>query len=594
MANYDCYQATIPAGLESVSVVVRPFDDDVIENIELLEIELLPDVMATSTVPARYVVAANPSVSSSLFIGPIELSQMQLTAADPAKAVVTLNDTEVAKVEWVGTDGGDGKSNLEATEENGGGFRLFPDKNSPGEAGKTHRKFKAKITLSAPIPDETLKTVYVKIFDVDDPTESASDTNDSANGTIQRGNDNVGANGGLVSSEMVEIKVTPGQTSVEVEYTLSDVSPGNNFKVFATTHAALANDVEIDTAVGNGLSRENAFRKASDHSVKPDPKDSTSLLSIWRRLNVEIDRMGGIVRDHASSTFPLEADLVDALNRLTTDGGENRTLVTIGGDRPMESWQRDAFTGGNLIIDDIAYPILLSTDQHFGVKGHVPDTAIGKEWIAYDDDATTFPGVDAGQVPWPDIGALNKAFNKAYIQVEVVESAKSADTTFRSNVEKTAYEEVIREKKTLVTEDDYWTITALGAFQGPKLADGDGLDDNATLLFGFAPALKEDDFTGLNGIIMFAETLRDVAAQMTYATEDAHAAALKSMSERWVVHEVAHAFGLRHESGGIMAYLQSTPEAWSEATGMQMVFSRQQLEQLRSSDAMERIGSDSK
>lgn len=506
--------------------------------------------------------------------------------------VVKADRYRIGDVEWVGVKAADDKTNL--SEDNlaaqGGGFRIIPDKNEGGANGVTHRRVNVRATLDRAVAEGEQVDVFFRIFDVDDPASNDDlDPNDNT-GASNKGGDNVGglgmapAVGEYLQGSILKATIPAGQQSAEVEYVLTGLNPGNNFKVFADLDLGEARSVALDEKKENGKTSVNSFKLASG---EPAPQErSTSTLAVWRALHVETDRMGAI------GPTGVSGGLDTGVEQVAYNEANDRSVVIVG----LGGLQARGFENGKLWINGNEYPIIssqaLTTRTGFAVPGRVVAEQ-GTAWVAVDDDATSYAGVDAGQVPAPETGKLEEAFRPAYIQIRFVEAANSVDSAFDENVEHAELEDRIKAKKQLETESDYWTVTILGAYQGIETEDHDQNSERGE--YGYAPGLKEDIFTGLNGVAVYAETLRDASVQAGFATAEETAAKLKLLAERWVVHEIGHCFGLEHadtRGGDVMTTeIDMTAAAWNAA---KYTFSDFAIKKMRGNDAMERIGSEVK
>ena len=227
-------------------------------------------------------------------------------SADPSSsrnAVVTVYAVE--KVEWVGVDPGDNQTNLDPNPDTvmkgtggsvvqmGGGLRIFPGKNQPGSSGVPHREVKVRATISPKIEGVN---VFFKQFDVDDPTD---DTGDIDNDLINPGPDNVGGPGilrgdlGPFTPMLGDPVLSKTDVNGVAEATFTVTSnPGDNFRVVA--------GVNPDSLLGLQVPHPDARGSVLDEQGMPildDPTTlashkATPLLSVWRRLHVEVDSMG--------------------------------------------------------------------------------------------------------------------------------------------------------------------------------------------------------------------------------------------------------------------------------------------------------------
>ncbi len=200
-------------------------------------------------------------------------------------------------------------SPIDANPNAGGGLRFFPEKISA--ADKVNRnKVRVKATVT---PAVAGITVYFKSFDVDDPSSNDPllDANAAA-GDDNRANPKVGQ---LSAASAV----TDASGVATVEFT-SIGQPGDNYKVIATCNSDYL----------AGLTVDSLNVKDSDGAPLPTAKGKiTDMLTVWRRVHVEIDSMGPVTGNSVSGnitglvpTTSGTATLVDVDNSLD-DGSDN-------------------------------------------------------------------------------------------------------------------------------------------------------------------------------------------------------------------------------------------------------------------------------
>ena len=177
----------------------------------------------------------------------------------------------IDNVQWLNMDG----SPLTDTNPNlGGGFRVFPDSPSPGKPPA--KQIRVRATLIYPVAASN--AVLFRAFDVDDPYTNAPPVDDE-----NKSADNIGT-----LTQLPNAGVSSDANGIaETTLTLS-MQPGDNFRVVAATSADYFNGL---------AARQNDGAKASVTNSSGDvvpPNHITPLLTVWRRLHVEVDSMQAV------------------------------------------------------------------------------------------------------------------------------------------------------------------------------------------------------------------------------------------------------------------------------------------------------------
>lgn len=174
----------------------------------------------------------------------------------------------------------------------GSGLRVFPDKNKSSDTSD-RRKVKVRAITDAPA-SAPKATVFFKSFDVDDPSSDNIIDSTGPSGDDNRGNPKPGVfivggqeREGVVSVDTFADPKTQKQVA-EVEFKVT-MHPGDNFRIAAST-----NEKELGAVIVAGTDL------TANDKVKASP-----LLTVWRRLFMELDVManvkgntvGGTVRD---------------------------------------------------------------------------------------------------------------------------------------------------------------------------------------------------------------------------------------------------------------------------------------------------------
>jgi len=380
-----------------------------------------------------------------------------------------------------------------------GGKRIFPGKKTMTDGSASDRR---KVTVKATVsPAIQGRTVYFKSWDVDDPSTNSSpvDTNGSA------GADNRNGGAGTLSAASATTNAG-GEATVTLTVSLR---PGDNYR-----GAAACNQGKL-----------NAMTQAqADAGTPPDYVKLSEMLTVWRKLWIDSDRM----QADTSNTNWL-SDTIDA----ATYQNPNTDLEV--NDVPGDFEKDDHFNGGYIKIKYATPQTLavvdfdsnLNDDDVFVAGDH--SAADGKEYELYDDDydqnlslKVTFPG-DA------DTSQLD-AFEPAFVLPVIDCSTQDASLTFDRNVQ-------VAEMDALVTtdfeyqgnvSDSFWGVHLICGFQA--LCDQDKDPDGEGDLRGNARRT-------LHGAFVWREVIRDV---------DLH------KEDQIVIHEVGHCCNADDGDGGVM------------------------------------------
>lgn len=409
---------------------------------------------------------------------------------------------------------------------NNGGKRIYPGDYSAGDPYSDDRK-KVKIVATI-VPAIAGETVYFKNWDVDDP--STDDSPVDSNGAS--GSDNRGGDGSLSPSH----DTTDASGEAEVTFTVS-MQPGDNFKIAASCWQAKL----------NSMTQAQADADDPPHCVK-----LSGMLTVWRKLHVDLDSMGQITGNEVTgdvndvehltevtrltlSDFPDNFEDEDHFKRITPGYPKGRIRLTKNGNS----------TGWITVLDDY-------------MSGDNGDEAID---VALDEDLSDYDGgtfelqdddwwgtdredIDPISLPHTlNLSVMSEAMEEAYITVTTYDS--QTDSTFQVNVEDEddAEENLYNEDENGYTE--WWVVHETAAFQGTATKDCDPDDEDVQM------GISDRDVWGAgDGSFTFLEAIREFVDVHYSQPEHGSPEALFSQIEgEDVAHEAGHQFSLEHSDG---------------------------------------------
>lgn len=462
-------------------------------------------------------------------IGTSQVNGCPVGVTPPCGTSTQVNYTvaTIASVELVAVN-----SPLDTNPNAGGGLRMFPDKTSPTDA-VDRRRVRVRATLTAPVADIT---VYFRSFDLDDPSTNASpiDSNGSS------ASDNRGSPKGgtlfLGTTSTTGILQTfsnsSGIAEVELQVTMH---PGDNFNVAVAVRAAVISGIAVG-ASGTSLV------DGSGNALPTLRAQASQMVTVWRRLHVEMDSMGVVAGNSVQGT----------VTSAVANPALNRSDVVV--DTNLE-FRR--FENGVITIAGVAYPVLINGVNTVAVQGIVPASAAGTSFVIVDDD--DFNSNDAAQKDGDggteDVEVLSSTlslmqdsddpklnvFAPAYIRPGHDGGGAPANNTgnlsFVLNVETGAVEAEINSGRNsgAAESDDFWVVYLLVSYQGRANADEDpsneGASGGTTVSFatGHVATSAADVPRGGLGSLIYLEAMRDFGLLFPTITAP---------------HEVGHQMGL--------------------------------------------------
>lgn len=411
------------------------------------------------------------------------------------------------------------------------GVRVFPDKRLTGSGtsakpeGNPRDRVKVKVTLSTPVPHPL--DVYLRAFDVDDPSSKAAPVDDESDEQDNRG-DVIGSKAGRLTGQDANgiAKLTFFAEEKEKEFEDFQVTrqPGDNFRIAISCDKdflkELRNKDDEDDKNGDGI----VIEIVDKNNEKEILGWVSPVLTVWRRLHVEVDSMG---------TPPSQAE------RSGTSTALDSTELTDA----TKSWKANQLVGFMLnpnTNQTQSFRIVRNTSDTIKVVSYADMKSIanvGDSYrIEFDADDEKIKDVNN-----PNTGGLAKTFDDAYVAVVRVTNWDNAATpwSYYFNVNRSMAVDYVKANRGIPSEANYWGVYVIGVYEywDPKY---DNDPDNELALTGVTigegPTPRSPEYS-----LIFMETIRDVVKQRGWnASQSQH------VVQVIVTHELAHHFELGH------------------------------------------------
>lgn len=466
--------------------------------------------------------------SAPFYIQGANLGQTVFSVCSPRTCAlnqVSALVVNVASVEFEAAD-----SPLDTNPNAGGGQRIFPDKTSAGDT-VNRRTVHARAILSSEI---ATIPVYFQSYDVDDPSSNAGPVDGNDINGAQAGDDNRGLpKAGILSAASATTDAT-GATQVALTVTMQ---PGDNFKVAATCNSSYFAGVVV-----NGTD----LKDGSGNTLPTQRVHVTDMLTVWRRVHVEMDSMGLVAGNQ----------ITGSIRRARPDTANNRTEITV-----RQRLDVGRFKGGLMTIAGVgAGTVVDNTRSTVTIHGIVASSTVaGLSYVLVDDDdfnnddTGKLDGDDTENVTAPDTSLVQDSdnpsqnvFAPAYVRPKYDIGDNNDLVPFVLNVaaDTSAARIATYDFDTAATEasEDFWTVYLLGAYQYTTDYDADGPPGETTILGGVV------DLINGRGASVFNEVLRQGEINVTAILNNATVTA----------HEIGHLFNGMHTQGGLMDQLSTS------------------------------------
>lgn len=470
----------------------------------------------------------------------------------------------------------------------GGGQRIFPDRQTHNDTiNRRTVSVKAQLTNSGGEPSFTSGAkVYFRNFDVDDPS---NDTTIDDNGNL--GNDNRESRGtpesaGVFSSctatnnGCYALTNSNGEATATFEVTRQ---PGDNFVIAASTDKSYLDGVSIN---GVGL------KDIGNQNLPTSQAKRTNLLTVWRKLHLEVDSMSSSVLNYVSGRIR---------QRITV--GATPVWVDVGSLNPSGDLEPTRFEGGSMVSGSHRFEVLDNTEDQVQIQSNNGNVTLfyNALLLLYDDDDFnnndgspptgdgTLDGDDNEDItclgtqpkclngtfsrmqPTTDINT--NVFAAAYLEPEydwaIQQGFNETDTSFFENIDnldalgtnERSFIDPWRNSKNTSTNTyerrDFWVAYVQVGYQWDPIFDGDPILNPPLVGGGIAPVYSPKDlvddadepldvFRGSIGNLIFIESMRDA--------DDTLGSSVYDLKTRIAPHEIGHQLGLQGHTAvfGIM------------------------------------------
>jgi hypothetical protein len=431
------------------------------------------------------------------------------------------------------------------------GLRIFPDDDVPQDP-VDFRLVRVVATLSQPISNVP---VYFRNFDLDDPAtdpiiDPMGNAGNDNNGTPQAGQLTI-LNGCGVNQGIIFCPSNASGVAV-IEFTVTR-QPGDNFAI-----AAGLNPTEVGAVNVNGIDLTNGSGQTIPTSCTTELVCRSPMLTVWRRLHIEVDSMGESIQNFILGTVT---------QTVRMRAGQQYTLPIAS----SQTIEENRFENGRIVINYRDYEIVSNTANTVTIDNPGQSVTIFANTTFqmfddddFNDDDGLFPGDgtldgDAGEdIPEPDISLLTansddpnaNVFASAYVR-PVYDFYDPRDNSFFQANTIGDFETDLRplfldwDSRSTNTADEFWSVYLLGSYQHTLIEDNDPSTELATR--GIVDAITGDTSGGSDGegsgALIFKEVLRprEIDDPSPYNNE-----------RHVVAHEVGHLFSGQHTDGGLM------------------------------------------
>ncbi|MBI3462493.1 MAG: hypothetical protein HY000_05445 [Planctomycetes bacterium] len=454
-------------------------------------------------------------------------------------------EARIESVDWA-VYSGDRAGELQLHPE---GWRFFPDASTPG--GVSNYNVSLNVTVAPGLPG-----IQVRLgqFDVDDPSDHNGPIDDDTDNNHFNEADNFSApsflwdDGPTTNSQgLATTGFNPGpqpgdNSRVAAAGRLSELASLKGYEVYVgnPNPPPTANTGLFDDKNGNNQRDGNPLEAVLDDTNRFSGGAYVSrLLTVWRRLHVEVDRLAGLSESNG-------------IQGTYTTGPTTPTTTTLLTDQTLND-SVNRFEGGTLVDSTNTAFVVVSNTAGANFQVVVQNLADGTRPA----NSGGFTLSDDDQAAWrkPMLDLFN-LFQSAYIVASDMGPGTRDNILGQVNVEDGEIGTQLGLGKDFTSWPAYWIAYVQGSFQGGQNADfdpdslpgpgEDPVDLGKTLGGG----------VGTLGTLIFFEVIRDVGASNPNVNP-------VILEQQVVVHEIAHQFngvaGFHDTVGVLKATLLGNP-----------------------------------
>ena len=454
---------------------------------------------------------------------------------------------------------------------NNGGVRIFPGKKYPNDPNPANRR---KINLVAQIvPPVAGVTVYIQVWDVDDPfdqlhgTQGLPENHVAAAFLVDPDNPTSGPDNRMNGQTDLAVGTYTATTDnygiARLAVTVS-MQPGNNYRAAAS----LLDDAlgQVGQAEADALSvRTNSngeFVTNGYFEGYQVPVHWSQMLTVWRKLHVEIDSMSAEPSTIAERSPDWDHVVIDAV---TIDNTNLTSTLRVRGftEQPITNQLAEVkpyhYEGGSLTVDVTgqilfvleSHSIIVGADNNVvgdivvqGVLSAAEQTSVLGQWATLRDDDPI-----QGQLPLTFLlnqdQFIKDAYADAYIDIVELEAQYNIVKLVDFDLELSDLDLLLgvgwENEQNTVSADNYWAALLVFAFQPGQDSDADpdiytgvansgppnSAQSSEDIVFAATPEDNE------NASAIFLETIRDMGHLASAPTDLVHT----------IAHEIGHSCG---------------------------------------------------
>jgi hypothetical protein len=453
--------------------------------------------------------------------------------------------------------------------EGGVGKRIFPDRKDPKDTAKESMRSKVKLRAKTTPITPGIK-IYFKSFDVDDATSASLDPNNEIDSGPE-GNDNLDIFTGIPKEgKLAEpFAVTDANGEAVIEFTVTS-QPGDNFRVAAALATSELGKLKVtDTA-------SQYFVPANNTQLTQFKGTLSDMLTVWRKLNIEIDSMSGFPTSGTEKNY--EEGVI--LNYTANSPGTGYSTIKLNADF---GGPYNRFENGKIEVQGLGTFEVKSSTHNFldadtvVIIGTPGNQIVSKAFKLYDDDdkfldilglAPTLPYNNKSPAV---ISAISPKFSSAFIKVvDANASGWNPHQTipFKRNEKAlggnliTGNTSSFPSAKDLQDSQFFWERTVVFGYQ-PEIAYDHDPDGEYGFYKGNSPAVTLT-FKSLGYTAIFLENIRESTMAQCGLTPLSSQGAIDVYKTLYLedlygvcAHEIGHCVGRKSESsdhgeGGLM------------------------------------------